>query len=61
MSIRPEDMRKLKDENNQTAINDIFYDAHFKYYNLLVKSQIKSFGDESKINLYAFRVNDHAW
>lgn len=56
MSIGPEEMRGLKDENNITAINDIFYNAHFKYYNLLIKSQIKSYGDENKINLYAFRV-----
>ena len=61
MLVRPDEMRQLKDENNLAKINDIFYDAHFKYYNLLVKSQIKSYGDESKINLFAFRVHDHTW
>ena len=51
----------LKDQNNMTAINDIFYEAHFKYYQILVKAQVKNYGDESKISLYAFRCNEHAW
>lgn len=38
MSVTPEQMKTLKDENNNTAINDIFYEAHFKYYKLLVKA-----------------------
>lgn len=32
MTVSPEEMKILKDENNLTRINDIFYDAHFKYY-----------------------------
>lgn len=38
MSVTPDQMKTLKDENNNTAINDIFYEAHFKYYKLLVKA-----------------------
>ena len=54
-------MKVLKDENNMTKINDVFYNAHFKYYQILVKAQVKNYGDESKINLYAFRCNEHTW
>ena len=32
MSISPDQMRLHKEQNNMTAINDIFYEAHFKYY-----------------------------
>ena len=46
MSVGPEQMRVLKDQNNMTAINDIFYEAHFKYYQILVKAQVKNYGDE---------------
>jgi hypothetical protein len=61
MTVSPEEMKILKDENNMTRINDIFYDAHFKYYQILVKAQIKNYGDEQKVSLYAFRVNPHYW
>lgn len=54
-------MKILKDENNMTSINDIFYEAHFKYYQILVKAQVKNYGDEQKVSLYAFRCNEHTW
>lgn len=61
MSVAPAEMKALKDQNNLTEINNIFYDAHFKYYSILVKAQIKNYGDEQKISLFAFRVNEHNW
>ena len=59
MGFSPEGVKKLKEDNNSSQINDIFYNAHFKHHQILVKAQQKNFGDESKINLYAFRVNEH--
>ena len=38
MSVSPEKMKELKDNNEMSAINDIFYEAHFKYYQILVKA-----------------------
>jgi len=38
MTVPPEQMKVLKDSNNMTEINNIFYEAHFKYYQLLVKA-----------------------
>ena len=32
MSVGPETMKQYKDDNNLSAINDIFYEAHFKHY-----------------------------
>ena len=61
MSVGPEQMKQYKDENNLSAINDIFYEAHFKHYQILVKAQIKNYGDEQKISLYAFRCQEHNW
>lgn len=61
MSVAPEQMKEFKDANNNTEINNIFYEAHFKYYQLLVKAQFKNYGDEQKISLYAFKCNEHQW
>ena len=54
-------MKRLKDQHNVSAINEVFYDAHFKYYNILVKAQTKNYGDESKVSLYAFKCCEHSW
>ncbi len=54
-------MKRMKDQNNISGINEVFYDAHFKYYNILVKAQTKNYGDESKVSLYAFKCSEHSW
>ena len=32
MSVGPDQMKVFKDSNNMSEINNIFYEAHFKYY-----------------------------
>lgn len=59
MSCTASEMKLMKDDNNMTDINNVFYDAHFKHYQILVKAQVKHYGDEQKVSLYAFRVNEH--
>lgn len=38
MNISADEMHKLKESDNISAINDAFYEAHFKQYATLVKA-----------------------
>ncbi|CDW72882.1 replication protein a 70 kda dna-binding [Stylonychia lemnae] len=62
MQVGAEQIKKLKDEQNQSQLNEIFFDAQFRYYQILVKAkQISNQNDEQRNTYFASKVVPHSF
>lgn len=56
MPIRANELKKLKEDHQNSKVNDAFFSAQFKHYQFLVKCANRSFGEESRLSFLCCRL-----
>eukprot|EP00347_Sterkiella_histriomuscorum_P003463 403364199 len=62
MSVPPEVIRRIKEEEQEEQLNDIFIDAQFKPYQILIKAKQSNYGqDSSRTSFFATKIQQFSY